>query len=125
MEVSTHEREEVQPKVFLFFIFLATFLLWGHTCERRQGPSMDGSPAHCRALCEHLWVWYLPQGYHSSILNGVLAPPLTTKTPSMFLSAPGVEPRTGCSQQLNPNKRSNPLLKNSPISVTQRYIFAA
>lgn len=35
----------------------------------RQGPPLDESPAHRRAQCEHLWVWYLAQGYLSSVLK--------------------------------------------------------
>lgn len=68
----------ISRKTYTSSFILTTFSLlgsWGG-CT-----ALDGSPAHHRALFEHLWVWYVAQGCFSS----ALAPSPASRTPSTFV----------------------------------------
>lgn len=56
---------------FSFVFLLDRFIPSGVTgrAHVKAGPPRDGSPVRCRALCEHLWVQYLAQGYLGSALK--------------------------------------------------------
>lgn len=49
---------------FILYLFTILVVLWfgGH----RHGAPLNGMPVHCKALCEHLCVWFLAQGYLGS-----------------------------------------------------------
>lgn len=57
--------------------------------EQRQGPPLERSPAHRRALCEQFEQGLVP--WHCS---EVVLAPSPIRTLSMFSSTLGIEPRT-------------------------------
>lgn len=51
----------IQTYILLYLSRLLKMLfpLPGHKEDIHVGEGRDELPAHCRALCEHLWLWYL------------------------------------------------------------------
>lgn len=72
-----------ENKLFFFF-FTALCLLGSWAAYRWVRLAGYSQSAHPWALCEHLGVRYLGQGYPGS----VLAPPLATRKPLIFLLSP-------------------------------------